>query len=54
MLAGAKKKLACDTMKEEPITPEILASLLDRFGDHEASLSDVHWNMHAGVELELV
>ena len=43
VLAGAKRKLACGTTKEEAITPEILASLVYRFGGHEASLSDVHF-----------
>ena len=42
ILAGAKRKLAHKTTKKEPITPEILATLVDKFGREQASLSDVH------------
>ena len=41
VLAGAKRKLAHKTIKKEPITPEILAKLVDKFGQPGASLSDV-------------
>lgn len=41
VLAGAKCKLAHKTTKKEPITPEILAKLVDKFGQPEASLLDV-------------
>ena len=41
VLAGAKRKLAHKTTKKEPITPEILATLIDRFGQPQAPLSDV-------------
>ena len=41
ILAGAKRKLAHKAVKKEPITPEILANLIERFGQPQASLSDV-------------
>ena len=41
VLAGAKRKLAHKTTKKEPITPEILATLIDRFGRPQAPLLDV-------------
>ena len=40
-LAGARRILAKKTNKKEPITPEILASLVERFAGKEASLSDI-------------
>ena len=39
--AGAKRILAQPTTKKEPITPEILETLVDRFGGADASLSDI-------------
>ena len=41
VLSGAKRKLAHKTTKNEPITPEILAALVDKFGNEAASLADV-------------
>ena len=41
VLAGAKRKLACSTIKKEPITPEILTNLVARFCGTDASLSDI-------------
>ena len=41
ILAGAKCRLAHKTTKKEPVTPEILAALVDKFGKEQASLSDV-------------
>ena len=42
VLAGAKRQLACLTVKKEPITPEILTKLVDKFGQEDASLLNVH------------
>ena len=41
ILSGAKRKLAHKITKKEPITPEILTALVDKFGDERAPLSDV-------------
>ena len=41
VLAGAKRILAHKTTKKEPITPEILSHLVDRFAGVEADLDDV-------------
>ena len=41
ILSGAKRKLAHKTVKKEPITPEILSALVDKFGTEQASLSDI-------------
>ena len=41
VLSGAKRKLAHKTTKKEPITPEILSNLVDKFGNKGAPLSDV-------------
>lgn len=41
VLAGAKRQLACPTVKKEPITPEILTKLVDKFGQEDASLLNV-------------
>ena len=41
ILSGAKRKLAHKTVKKEPITPEILSALVDKFGKEQASLSDI-------------
>lgn len=41
VVAGAKRMLAKPTVKKEPITPEILASLVREFGKPEATLTDV-------------
>ena len=41
VLAGAKRRLAHKTVKKEPITPEILAKMIDTFGKPDASLADV-------------
>ena len=41
VLAGIKRKLACATTKKEPITPEILLTLVSKFGQQDASLSDI-------------
>ena len=41
VLAGAKRELAHKTVKKEPITPEILTNLIEKFGQPEASLFDV-------------
>ena len=39
VLVGIKRKLACATTKKEPLTPEILSTLVSRFGRQDASLS---------------
>ena len=39
VLSGAKRKLAHKTTKSKPITPEILAALVDKFGNESASLA---------------
>ena len=41
VLAGAKRMLAHKTTKKEPITPEILSHLVDRFAGVEADLDNV-------------
>ena len=41
VLAGIKRKLAYPTVKKEPITPEILSTLVSKFGQQDASLSDI-------------
>ena len=41
VLGGIKRGLACATSKKEPITPAIFAELVSRFGQHDASLSDI-------------
>ena len=41
VLAGAKRILAHKTVKKEPITPEILSQLVDRFAGEKAELDDV-------------
>lgn len=41
VVAGAKRILARPTLKKEPITAEILGSLVKRFGQLNASLSDI-------------
>jgi len=41
VLAGAKRQLACPTVKKEPITSEILTKLVDKFGQEDASLLNV-------------
>ena len=41
VLAGCKRVLACRSQKKEPITPEILHSLVERFAQPGASLADV-------------
>ena len=41
LLAGIKKKLACATTKKEPVTPDILSTLVSRFGQQDASLADI-------------
>ena len=41
VLAGAKRILAHKTTKKEPITPEILAQLVDTFAGEKADLDDV-------------
>ena len=40
-VAGAKRLLAHRTQKKEPITPEILKNLVERFAPREASLSSI-------------
>ena len=40
-LAGAKCMLAHRTQKKEPITPEILKNLVDKFASPGASLSNI-------------
>ena len=40
-MAGAKRMLAHRTQKKEPITPEILKDLVDKFASAEASLSNI-------------
>ena len=42
VLAGIKRKLACPMVKKKPITPEILSTLVSKFGQQDASLSDIH------------
>ena len=42
VLAGAKPTLAHKTTKKEPITPEILAQLVDKFAGKDADLGDLH------------
>ena len=39
--AGAKRILAHKTNKKEPITPEILAKLVDKFAEESADLDDI-------------
>ena len=41
VLAGSKRILAHQTKKKEPITPEILESLVTRFATTKASLNDI-------------
>lgn len=41
VLAGAKRMLAHKKIKKEPITPEILSQLVDRFAGEKADLDDV-------------
>ena len=41
VLAGAKRKLAHKTVKKEPVIPEILPSLVDKFGLPGATLPKV-------------
>ena len=41
VLAGAKRMLAHRTTKKEPITPEILAQLVDKFAGIDADLGDL-------------
>lgn len=41
VVAGAKRILAHRSTKKEPITPEILSQLVDRFAGEEADLDDV-------------
>ena len=41
VLAGIKRKLACPMTKKEPITPEILSTPVSKFGQQDASLSDI-------------
>ena len=41
VLSGAKRKLTQKTTKKEHTTPEILSPLVDKFGNEQASLSDV-------------
>ena len=41
VLAGCKRVLACRSRKKEPITPEILHNLVERFAQPGASLADV-------------
>ena len=42
VLAGIKRILACATTKKEPITPDIISTLVPRFGQQDASLADIH------------
>ena len=42
VLAGIKRKLACATTKKEPITLDILLTLVSRFGQQDASLANIH------------
>ena len=42
VLAGIKRNLVCPTTKKEPIMPEILSTLVSKFGQQDASLSDIH------------
>ena len=39
--AGIRRKLACATTKKEPITLKILSTLVSRFGQKDAPLSDI-------------
>ena len=41
VLAGAKRMLAHRTTKKEPMTPEILAQLVDKFAGTDADLGDL-------------
>lgn len=41
VVAGAKRILAHQTNKKEPITPEILAKLVDKFAGESADLDDI-------------
>ena len=41
VLQGAKRILAHRVQKKEPITPEILLSLVERFGQQSATLADI-------------
>ena len=40
-LAGTKRILAHRTQKKEPVTPEIMKNLVDKFAHPEASLSNI-------------
>jgi len=48
VLAGAKRQLACLTVKKEPIIPEILTKLVDKFGQEDASLLNTSFLSIAG------
>ena len=41
VLAGSKRILACRSRKKEPITPEILSNLVEKFAQPGASLAEV-------------
>ena len=41
VFAGIKRKLVCATTRKEPITPEIFSTLVSKFGQQDASLSDI-------------
>ena len=42
VLVGIKRKLACATTRKEPITQDILSTLVSRFGQQDAPLADIH------------
>ena len=40
-LEGARRQLGKPTVKKEPVTPEMLRSLVEKFGGRNASLTDL-------------
>ena len=41
-LEGAHRQLGKPTVKKEPVTPEMLQNLVEKFGGKNASLADLH------------
>ena len=42
MLEAAKRELAKPVVKKEPVTPEMISSIRNRFAGPNANLSDLH------------
>ena len=42
MLEAAKRELAKPVVKKEPVTPEMISSIRNRFASPNANLSDLH------------